>query len=440
MNLRIHLRAWFILPAIVMLIFPIGILLADGLVIKPRNYKGSLEEKAQEAIIIFQGGSTRGEAVEDLILKIHVDGEAENFAWVVPLPNEPTIKKESPELFKDVFDYVQARTSRTKSAERSGGVEAKNEADSEKVKVLSRQVVGSFDVAVVKETAEGGLNPWLEKEGFQTLQNADDVLGFYRKKNYVFACMKVSSEALAEKKKIESHPLRFTFKTGGQDGIYFPMKLTGLQTAAFDVNLYVFYRYWLNDSLNQFGYRNRGMNLVFRDYDSETCEANGGKNYSLPSDDNYLIRYASKLTSVTKLFQKLHPGKKFYLTNIQARNLKPEDVREWSDDLWLFPHYTDRSVVPYDVRDQGPASAAWPDSSKARTDSDQLEGAETDDGGQASGSSSRPSWLYAAMAGLVAVAILAMRFGKCCGTSGRGHSETNLWDTDNRPSGKPPLG
>jgi hypothetical protein len=28
---------------------------ADGKLVKPRNYQGSLEEKAQEAIIIFEG-------------------------------------------------------------------------------------------------------------------------------------------------------------------------------------------------------------------------------------------------------------------------------------------------------------------------------------------------------------------------------------------------
>ena len=52
-------------------------------------------------------------------------------------------------------------------------------------------------------------------------------------------------------------------------------------------------------------------------------------------------------------------GRQVYLTNIQAKNLLPEDVRQWSGDLWLFPHYTDRSMVPYDARPGGAAHAAY---------------------------------------------------------------------------------
>jgi len=83
---------------------------ADGKVIPPRNHKGLLEERAQEAIIIFHGSDQRGGGKEDLILKIEVEGDVENFAWVVPFPSEPTIAKEDPKLFKELFDYVEARS------------------------------------------------------------------------------------------------------------------------------------------------------------------------------------------------------------------------------------------------------------------------------------------------------------------------------------------
>jgi len=43
-------------------------------------------------------------------------------------------------------------------------------------------------------------------------------------------------------------------------------------------------------------------------------------------------------------------------TTLQARGLKPDDVRHLSDDLWLFPYYVDTSFVPFDARPGGPAS------------------------------------------------------------------------------------
>lgn len=339
--------------------------LADGKVMPPRNYKGSLEESAQEAIIIFNGGKQPGEATESVILKISVqaDQELDHFGWVVPFPMEPSVHREDPKLFKELFDYVEARRVSRRGPRSPLAQGNKTEAAPEKksVEVLSRKIVGSYDVAVVKENEPGALNEWLEKEGFQSLgKETEDVIGFYREKSYVFACMKVSDVALTAGRSADLHPLRFTFKTGGRDGIYFPMKMTGLQSAPFSVNLYVFYSAWLNDKLNKFGYVHRGFRLRHRDWDTEYCQPNAGKSYSAPQHDPYLQKVWHTIPTVTKLFQKLHPGQRYYLTNLQAMRLNPQDVREWVDDLWLFPHYTDTSFAPYDVREGGPAATAWP--------------------------------------------------------------------------------
>lgn len=339
---------------------------ADGKVFRPRNYEGSLEEKSQEAIIIFQGSEEPGEATEDLILKIGVRGGSDRFAWVVPFPTPPKVEKEDAALFKELHQYVERRRA-TRSEGKFG---FKPAAKGEKpVEVLSREVVGSYDVAVVREQEAGALNRWLKAEGFQPLpEDAEDVLGFYRRKGYVFACLKVTDSGLSEKKKeADLHPLRFTFKTGGRDGIYFPMKLTGLQDDPFDVNLYVFYRFWLNDRLSKYGYAHRGFQLRYRDWDSKDCTPNGGKAWSDPGKDVFLTDHADRLPVVTKLFKKLHPGERYYLTNIQAFGLKPADVRQWPEDLWLFPYYTDRERVPYDAQSGGPAEADWPDAPEDET-------------------------------------------------------------------------
>ena len=46
---------------------------ADGLVVKPRSYEGSLEERAQSAMIVFTPGTEEKSAVQELILKIRVE-------------------------------------------------------------------------------------------------------------------------------------------------------------------------------------------------------------------------------------------------------------------------------------------------------------------------------------------------------------------------------
>ena len=308
---------------------------------------------------MFQPGTAEKSAVEDLILKIHVTGKADEFAWVVPLPNTPKTREEDAALFEECFDYVE---SRRRPRSKNGG-SAKGEAQANDavprpapVEVISREVVGSYDVAIVREKVAGSLNTWLEAEGFQELEDAEETISFYREKGYVFACMKVADTALSKSGSADLHPLRFTFETGGRDGIYFPMKMTGLQKEDFDVNLYVFYRAWLNDHLSGYGFEHRGFERRWRDFDSRSCKANAGKAWSAPKSDPYLEGYAGKIPGLTKYFQKRHPGARFYLTNIYAQGVRPGDVREWDNDLWLFPYYTDKKMVPYDARAGGAAA------------------------------------------------------------------------------------
>jgi hypothetical protein len=266
--------------------------LGDGKLFRPRSYKDSLEELSQEAILIFNSSEGEEGSFEDLILKIQFKGKTERFAWVIPFPKEPRAEKEDSRLFEELHTYVQhrlAQRSGRKSDSKDGGAKGGRAPAERPVEILSRRTVGSYDVAIVRENQAGALNGWLEAEGYQSLPaDAEDVIGFYRRKGYVFACIKVRDAGSGKDDTSALHPLRFSFRTGGFDGIYFPMKMSGLQSEPFNVNLHVFYHAWLNDNLN------------------------------------------------------------------------PADVRQWSDDLWLFPYYSQRSMVPYDARPGGIASAAWP--------------------------------------------------------------------------------
>ncbi len=335
-----------------------GLALGDGLIFPPRNYKGSLEEKSQEAIIVFKSGTKEKSAVQDLILKIQVEGDVDDFAWVVPLPTPPKTAKADAKLFKEVFDYVQARKVRSSASKKRslGGAEnSKTDQMTPGVKVLSREVVGSYDVAVVREKTAGSLNEWLNEEGYKSLPKGEEVVAYYRKKGFVFACIKVSDTGLKKQRSVDLHPLRFTFKTGGRDGIFFPMKMTGLQTEPFNVNLYVFYGAWLNDKINKYGYTKQGFQLYFRDFDGPMCEPNAGKSWAKPLQDPYLRHLTSKIPTLSEFFAEHYPKDRFYLTNIKAYNLKPAEVKAWEKDLWLFPYYVKRSFVPFDARKGGPA-------------------------------------------------------------------------------------
>ena len=340
----------------------------DGKVVRRQleKYEGTLEESAQEAIIIYK--DYKDGAVENLILKIKVEGPDKDFAWVVPFPQPPKIFEEKSILFDELFNYVEHMRAPMPTA--SKGEQTKSAADGasnleEKVRVISRKTVGSFETAVVTTEDPNALNAWLKKEDYQELVDQDDVIKSYIDKKYCFACMKVKRESTGE----ALHPLRFEFKTGGHDGIYFPMKMTGLQTEPFDINLYVFYKAWINKDLNKFGYAHHNFELKYRDHDTKECKANAGKSWSNPDGDPLLRRASHTIPNVKKLFSKLYPGERFYLTNIISKKVYPQDMRQWKDDLWLFPYYTNRSRTPTDVA-AGIASGFWPDEVGNYTKSD----------------------------------------------------------------------
>ena len=334
----------------------------DGKVIRPIRYMGVLEEEAQDAIIVFRPGTAEKKSQQDLVLQIRVRGDIKQFAWVVPLPEAPKTSKEDANLFKELKRYVRARLRsriRKPTARSSPNKTAAASKKDKGVEVISREVVGSYEVSVVKEHQAGTLNKWLVKNGYQALKDAEDVLSFYRKQGYVMVCIKVSNAALKKDKGVDLHPLRFTFSPGGQDGMFFPMKLTGLQNATFNVNLYVFYDKWINDRLSPYGFVHQGFKRIWRDYDGSNCTPNAGKLWSAPQSDPYLRSWAHIFPTVQKYFKKHHPNRRFYLTNIFAANLKPQVVRKWKGDLWMFPYYTDSSVIPTDAQKGGPAHLAY---------------------------------------------------------------------------------
>ena len=346
------------LPFLFLIIFPLSIF-ADGMVVPPQKYEGSLNETAQEAILIFHKGTEQQPSSQDMILKITVQGETKDFGWVVPLPSVPETGKADAAMFKELHDYVQARQPRRPKASGGfNGIDSKSESEPA-AQVIKREIVGSYDVAIVREKKDGGLKDWLEDNQFKTPENVGDLIAFYRKKGYVFACMKVSDAELKKGSSADLHPIRFRFTTGGRDGIFFPMRMTGLQKERFNLNLYVFYDKWVNDRLSRFGYMQKGLSRRWRDYDSRSCKPNAGKLWSNPSKDPYLKNYAGIFPTVTKYMKEHFPNNRYYLTNVYANKLNPKSVLDWEDDLWMFPYYTDKRFVPYDAREGGPAARGY---------------------------------------------------------------------------------
>lgn len=285
-----------------------------------REYEGSLEQKAQEAIIIHNDG------MEDLILKVTYQGKAKDFAWLIPFPSIPEISRANAELFAELFAYVERSIAREEGWSYKWGKSDEETAEAPRgVEIVARKTVGSYETTTVRETTEGALNGWLKTNGYLELQGAEQELEHYRGLGWIFVAAKVR-DALAEQEAVDLHPLRFQFKTREEDGMVYPMKLSVFQRSPFDVNLYVF-----TDSHINIDYDEKGVLT---------------KKFAARYEDSSYVMWSHSdiwenlpMWEVRRFFLTNYPRERFFLTNIQARQLDPADIREWPEDLYIYPQY-----------------------------------------------------------------------------------------------------
>ncbi len=115
------------------------------------------------------------------------------------------------------------------------------------VVLLSREVVGSYDIAVVgAEAAATGVSPdaalaaWFKLNGFVLPASAAPVLADYAARSWVFAAVKLRPDVTASTAAyLTPHPLIFKFKTAAP---VYPMRLTGIGNGPLTLDLYIFGR------------------------------------------------------------------------------------------------------------------------------------------------------------------------------------------------------
>jgi hypothetical protein len=244
------------------------------------------------------------------------------------------VAREDPAIFKELDAYVRGRAStrRYRATERFDAL-LKPLPRPPHARIVSRRFLGEFTVETVRADTPRTLNAWLTREGYQPLRMADDVIEFYRSKRFVFVCIKVRKAPLSPDKAIQLRPLRFTFTSRPSDGIFFPMKMTGLQTAPFGINLHVFTLTRFDEDASK---GHEGFAIAYGE-----DEYTQPRPWSKPETDPALARHRGGLRSLTSLFQALHPDERYHLTSLNARHLKPREVRSRRADVWLHQSSVD---------------------------------------------------------------------------------------------------
>ena len=187
----------------------------------------------QQAVILYKDGK------ESLTIEVPPLEDTE-FAWVVPTPAYPEVKKGDasifPKLSNEVFRKLFSKFILNKYT--SGmGLTAKGDEEEKKpeppVIVHERKTVGKFDTAILSAKDPSALLNWLDENNFYFPENGKPALDFYVNKKWYFVAMKVINTEKGE----SLHPVEFIFKT---DKPVYPMKMTSIEGGTSKVNLYVF--------------------------------------------------------------------------------------------------------------------------------------------------------------------------------------------------------
>jgi hypothetical protein len=218
--------------------------LADGMFVVPKfvwDKHKDINEPTQKAILVYEAGR------EDLILQVKYEGPVDEFGWLIPVPNLPTVQKGSMKCFYELSQYTQRHFEppvyETRSARQGLDSANKGEQPEPPVKVIEIKTVGAYEIAVLSTKDAGALEEWLGTNQFYFPADKTDVLDGYVKQQWYFVAVKINLKTglgpLSTLQKLaggELNPLQISFAS---DRCVFPLKISSVNRQPSEVQVYV---------------------------------------------------------------------------------------------------------------------------------------------------------------------------------------------------------
>jgi hypothetical protein len=273
--------------------------LADGCFFPDSMYR-DLYESAQKAVILY------GNSTEHLILSVSFEGDAEDFAWVIPVPDKPEIAVTDAELFWELSDFTRTEIPSWNWFTFWGCSGGAGPSDYEGVDVIEEQVVGPYATAILSATNATALTDWLNANGYIFPEDGEEIISEYIEKEWYFVATKINAVeedtgySLAEG---DIEPIVLSFAS---EEIVYPLRITSLSaknTTPPEVLLYMFADHVMVPEQYPLyiGYGNWQENAFTIEF---------GNNVSVEDLSDYEI--------LPELVSTYLPGDEFYLTKLRS--------------------------------------------------------------------------------------------------------------------------
>lgn len=194
---------------------------ADGMIIPPPDYY--MYETGQKAVIFHENN------VETLIVSIAFQGNAKDFAWIIPTPTKPEVSKSTEQLFTSLETLTQYYN--YPMYESGKGVVPMAAEKDYGVTVVETKKVDYYDVTVLQSDDRDALVKWLNENKYKFPEEEKYILNDYIDNNWYFVAMKIDSSALksdiVEQQLFSGNatPVKLVFES---KNIVYPMKISGV--------------------------------------------------------------------------------------------------------------------------------------------------------------------------------------------------------------------
>ncbi|MEA2020926.1 MAG: DUF2330 domain-containing protein [Candidatus Caldatribacteriota bacterium] len=189
-------------------------------------------EPNQLAMIVYD------DMVEKIIFQVDYEGEAEDFAWVIPVPGYPYLFSVGEEIFYELHKLTQPPPVNY-GCGWGGGIPTPGLED-EGVHVWEENQVGIYDTTTLSASDPDSLIDWLNDNGYTFPTGGQEILNHYIQKKWFFVAMKIQSGELVKDAEYYSgaiQPLGVMFFS---EEMIYPMKISALSTPSWGTEVLIY--------------------------------------------------------------------------------------------------------------------------------------------------------------------------------------------------------
>ena len=220
-----------ILIFIIINFYVFSISLADGGLFT-QLYR-DIYEPNQLAMIIFD------DMVEKIIFQIDYEGNAEDFAWIIPIPGYPKLFSVEDEIFYELHKLTQPLPPSNFGCGWGAGVPTPGLED-EGVHVWEENQVGIYYTTTLSATDPNSLVVWLNDNGYAFPAEGQEILDYYVQQNWFFVAMKIQHEETMNSSENYTgaiQPIGIMFFS---DEMIYPLKISTLSAPSWGTEVLIY--------------------------------------------------------------------------------------------------------------------------------------------------------------------------------------------------------